>query len=275
MASHPRPTPPSRGITGDLSRLYDVFGDWPGRLARELPGIERHLEAVDARRVLDAGCGTGRHVQALLERGYDAHGADLSHDQLAQAAELLDGHERLHHWCLGEPPSPSLRAAAPFDALICMGNVWPQLVAEADARAAAATFGELVRPGGLVLLGLKAVAVRLESGETYMPLLERQYEGRPLWFVRFVDLSLAPLDDGTRVAEFHMVVVAGDSTTGPESTEALLHRTSRVRAWSPDELHSWLEARGFEQVRVSGKLDDPDAPPPGEDVFASMRVPAR
>jgi len=275
MASPHGSPPPDRGISGDLSRLYDVFVDWPGRLARELPGIERHLAAAGARRVLDAGCGTGRHVQALLERGYDAHGADLSHDQLAQAAELLDGHERLHHWCLGEPPAPSLRAAAPFDALICMGNVWPQLVGESDARAAAAAFGELVRPGGVVLLGLKAVAVRLASGEAYMPLLKREHEGRPLWFVRFVELSLAPLEDGTRVAEFHMVVVAGDSASGPEATEALLHRSSRVRAWSPDELRAWLEARGFDQVRVSGRLDDPEAPAPGEDVFASMRVPAR
>ena len=38
------------------------------------------------------------------------------------------------------------------------------------------------------------------------------------------------------------------------------------------ERRDWLEARGFEQVRVSGKLDDPDAPAPGEDVFASMLV---
>jgi SAM-dependent methyltransferase len=272
MGTHESSSPRGHGITGDLSRLYDVFVDWPGRLARELPGIERHLEAVGARRVLDAGCGTGRHVQALLERGYDAHGADLSHDQLALAAELLEGHERLHHWCLGEPPSPSLRAAAPFDALICMGNVWPQLADEQGARAAAEAFQALVRPGGLVLLGLKAVALRIESGEPYMPLLQREHEGRPLWFVRFVDLSLPPLDDGTRVAEFHMVVVAGDSASGPEGTEALLHSSSRVRAWDPEELRAWLEARGFEQVRVSGRLGDPDAPAPGEDVFASMRV---
>ncbi|MCC7015571.1 MAG: hypothetical protein IT454_23635, partial [Planctomycetes bacterium] len=41
---------------GEMSRLYDVFVDWNGRLARELPGLEAELRAVGARRVLDAGC---------------------------------------------------------------------------------------------------------------------------------------------------------------------------------------------------------------------------
>ena len=264
---------PAQGITGDLSRLYDVFVDWPGRLSREIPGIEKHLGSVGARRVLDAGCGTGQHVRALRERGFEAHGADLSGDMLAQAAELLGGPAGLHAWRLGEPPPPSLRVAAPFDALISMGNVWPQLVSEAQARAAAQAFRELVRPGGLVLLGLKAIAVRFASADPYMPLLKREHRGRPLWFVRFVDLALPALPDGVRVADFHMVVVAGDATAGPEDGEALIHRVTRVRAWDPAELGAWLTERGFERVRVSARLEDPDTPPRGEDVFASMCVP--
>jgi hypothetical protein len=43
----------------DFSSDYDRFVDWPGRLAAELPFIERQLRAVGARRVLDAACGTG------------------------------------------------------------------------------------------------------------------------------------------------------------------------------------------------------------------------
>ena len=264
---------PSPGITGDLSRLYDVFVDWPGRLSREIPGIERHLAAIGAPRVLDAGCGTGQHVRALRERGHEVHGADVSDDMLEQAASLLGGRQGLHAWRMGESPPASLRDAAPFDALIAMGNVWPQLAREAQGRAAAATFHELVRPGGLVLLGFKAVALRKASGNPYMPLMRREHEGRPLWFVRFVDTDLAPFEDGTPAAEFHMVVVAGDASSGAGVREALLHDTARVRAWLPDELGPWFTARGFEDVAVSGKLLDPTVAPTTEDVFVSMRVP--
>ena len=261
------------GIHGPMSRLYDVFVDWPGRLAREMPGIEEHLRAADARRVLDAGCGTGRHVQALLERGYDAHGADASEDMLEEARALIGARERFHLWRMGDEPPPSLPAAAPFDAVVSMGNVWPQLASEADARRALGAFLRLLRPGGLVLLGLKAFAVRRAGGNPYLPLLRRVQDDRPLWFIRFVDFAPAPLADGTPVCDLHMLVAAGDAESGSERTEALLHRATRVRVWSPEELESWLAVHGLIEVRVSARLDDPLAAPQGEDVFASGRSP--
>jgi len=261
------------GITGGMSRIYDVFVDWSGRLGRELPGLERHLASVGAKRVLDVGCGTGRHVQALLERGYDAHGADLSEDMLDQARGVIGEPGRLHRWRLGDEPPASLAALAPFDAVIAMGNVWPQLTEERDARDACAAFRRLLRPGGLVLLGLKAFAVREASGQPYLPLLRRVHEDRPLWFVRFVDFAIPAPAEGVRVCDLHMSVLAGDATTEEERVEALLHRASRVRVWAPDELGRWLAAQGFVDVRVSGRLDDPTAEPASEDVFASARTP--
>jgi SAM-dependent methyltransferase len=266
--------PSSTGFAGRVSRIYDVFVDWPGRLAREMPGIEKHLRAVGARRVLDLGCGTGRHVQALLERGYDAHGADVSDDMLAQARSLV-GAERVHAWRLGDPPPSSVTGKAPFDAAIAMGNVWPILSSESEARGTADAVKQLVRPGGLLLLGFKAFEVRRRSGNPYLPLLRREHEGKVLWFVRFVVFDVLPQPrDGSRACEMHMAVLAGDASTVDEHGEAgaLLHRASRLRSWDPVELTEWLRARGFADVRISGKLDDPEAPVTSEDVFAIARV---
>ncbi|MEW6071101.1 MAG: methyltransferase domain-containing protein [Planctomycetota bacterium] len=261
----------AQAVRGRMSELYDVFVDWEGRLAREVPGIRAHLERSGARRVLDVGCGTGRHVQALLAAGYDAHGADASEEMLAQARALV-GAERFHAWRLGDEPPADLAAGPPFDAVICMGNTWPLVYTEEDARAAARALRRIVRPGGLVLVGLKALGVRRESGNPYLPLLKRQKDGRPLWFVRFVDFAVPPLADGTIVGDLHVVVAAGDGREGGES-EAVLHRTARTRVWMPEELGRWFAAAGFVEVRASGRLDDPGAPPAGEDVFVSARVP--
>ncbi|MCC6405700.1 MAG: class I SAM-dependent methyltransferase [Planctomycetes bacterium] len=267
--TRPETTP---GIRGTMSRLYDVFVDWDGRLARELPGLEKHLASVGARKVLDLGCGTGRHVAALAARGYDVHGADVSDDMLAQARALVGAPERLHAWRMGEPLGDGLRRAAPFDALVCMGSVWPQVASESAARAAASAMLELLRPGGIVVLGLKAFAHRRGTKEPSLPILKREHEGRSLWFVRFVDFTPPPLADGTRVVDLHMAIVAGDALADEQT--ALHHGATRVREWAADELATWLSARGFVDVHVSGKLGDPTVPATTEDVFASARKPA-
>lgn len=258
------------GIRGEMSRLYDVFVDWNGRLARELPGLEAELRAVGARRVLDAGCGTGRHVAALLERGFDAHGADVSDEMLSRASQLLGSSARLHAWRMGDDLPDTLRAAPKFDALISMGNVWPSLVDPGDARRAVAAFRELLRPGGLVLLGLKAFAVRREQQQPHLPLLKRRHEGRALWFVRFVDFDVPQPASGELVCDLHMTVVAGDAS---EPKDALHHGASRMRAWSPDELASFFAHSGLVDVHVHARLGEHASAPTGEDVFVTANAP--
>ena len=105
-----------------------------------------------------------------------------------------------------------------------------------------------------------------------MPLLRRLHADKPHWFIRFVDFAVPPRPDGTRVCDFHMVVVAGDASEGGDA-ETILHRTSRMRVWSPEELEGWFRESGFVEVRASGSMDDPGAPPRTEDVFLSAVVP--
>jgi SAM-dependent methyltransferase len=265
-----------QGLGGPFADLYDVFVDWPGRLGRELPGIEARLSALGARRVLDAGCGTGRHVQALLERGFDAHGGDASEEMLARARAHLGpaAPGRLHRWRLGEEPPASVRALAPLDAVLCLGNVWPSLRADAELAAALASFRALLRPGGLALVGLKAVAIRRASKDPYLPLLRRTRGADVLFFVRFVDFAAggAPREPAEPdLCEFHMTVLRGDA--GAAERAALLHEVTRWRVWSPETLSASFRSAGFEPVRVSASLGDPDAPPAGEDVFVHALAP--
>lgn len=281
---------PGRGadhaIEGRLAELYDVFVDWPARLSREMPGIQRHLDAAGAKRVLDVGCGTGQHVRALREAGYEAHGCDASSDMLEQARALVDDLDaHFWRWRIGEPPPKPLRHAGPFDAITCMGNVWPQVTAAEAVARAAADLRDLLRPGGVAVLGLKAVAVRRERGEAYMPLLKRQFEGRAIYFIRFVDFDVAGEAGGDigadevggdhdggepDVCDFHMTIVRGSAD---EAASAELHEARRLRVWSPEGLHRTFGDAGFDPVHITGKLADEAVEPTGEDVFVIARRP--
>ncbi|MFI5402753.1 MAG: class I SAM-dependent methyltransferase [Planctomycetota bacterium] len=233
-----------------MADLYDVFVDWEGRLGREMPGILKRLRETGARRVLDAGCGTGRHVAALLKEGFDAHGADVSEEMLAQGRALTGAPDRFHLWRMGDEP-PSM--GAPFDAFLCLGNAWPLVE---DPEATLGAIRRLLRPGGLVLVGLKAVEIRRAAKDPYLPLLKRVHEGRPFWFIRFVEF-----EDGD-FCHLHMVV-AGDT---------VLHRSTRMRVWSPETLRTAFQGAKFREVSVSARIGEPGVTPTTEDVFVHART---
>ncbi len=52
--------------------------------------IERELNYDKSRRIIDIGCGTGRHTIELAKRGYSVTGIDLSEAQLRRAREKAE-----------------------------------------------------------------------------------------------------------------------------------------------------------------------------------------
>jgi SAM-dependent methyltransferase len=55
--------------------------------------IEQELKSDKTLRILDVGCGTGRHAIELSKRGYHVTGIDLSESQLARAREKAALHD--------------------------------------------------------------------------------------------------------------------------------------------------------------------------------------
>jgi SAM-dependent methyltransferase len=255
-------------LPGSMVGYYDIFVDWPGRLSREMPALASRLAALGAQRILDVGCGTGHHVRALTEAGFDTIGADPDPGMLDQAREVAG--DRFVRWGLGSEPPPELADAPPFDAVICLGNVWPRFGGGEVARCAADLLGRL-RSGGALIVGLKAFGVQIAEGRLHLPLLRREHEGRVFHFVRFLDATVPPEDDGFSRCDMHMVVAIGD---GVDEAPVATHGTTRLRAWTPATLEACFTAAGFGEVRVSSSIGDPEAPPKTEDVFVHARRPA-
>ena len=56
---------------------------------QDLPKFVKLLRYIKAKRILDLGCGTGRHVIALAKRGFEVYGIDIAKNALNLARERL------------------------------------------------------------------------------------------------------------------------------------------------------------------------------------------
>jgi len=70
----------------NYARRYDQESFTQGT-AGECDFIEREINSGKSTRILDIGCGTGRHSIELARRGYNVVGVDLSESQLERAEE--------------------------------------------------------------------------------------------------------------------------------------------------------------------------------------------
>ena len=98
--------------------------------------------------ILDAGCGTGRHAEALISVGHTVELADGSEPLLDQARRR----------CLGSPAHlldlVDFDIGARFDAVVCRG-VLNDLVGDDERQGCLDQFAKSLVPGGLVILDLR------------------------------------------------------------------------------------------------------------------------
>ncbi len=64
--------------------------------------IEREMNFDKSFKIIDVGCGTGRHTIELTQRGYQVTGIDLSDSMLAKAREKASKHKLSINFCQGD-----------------------------------------------------------------------------------------------------------------------------------------------------------------------------
>jgi SAM-dependent methyltransferase len=136
--------------------------------AQEVAFLVDELALRPGQRVLDAGCGPGRHAHALASRGLDVVGIDLA----ARFVELAAEGESAARFVRADVRRPPLRPAS-FDAVVCLGQGgFGLLGGGAEETYALSALAALLRPGApLVVTALSAYyAVRwLEEGQAFDP----------------------------------------------------------------------------------------------------------
>ena len=220
-----------RALYDEHAALYDtVFADPVGDWVDVVVGV-----APPPATLLDAGCGTGRHAEALAARGYAVTLVDGSAAMLALAAARL-------------PAAPAVVAdlatldlGARFDVVSSRG-VLNDVVEDAARDAVLASFAAHLRPGGVAVFDVR----ELEATR------ERYAGGRSLRRGGFES-------DGVMDGELVRVV---ERVGGSESTAV-------IRPWARGELDARLEHAGFATWTCAPLPERPDR------LLVRARAPAR
>ena len=157
----------------DAPRGDDYDARWQ-RLAAAGESVHGEADLVDAllrehggRRVLDAGCGTGRVAIELAARGFDAVGVDLDPGMLGTArakAPALPWYEADLARLSEVPELPGAAAGAGFDLVVMAGNVMIFVAPGTEATVLTTLRAQLV-PGGLLVAGFQLRRDRLGLAE--------------------------------------------------------------------------------------------------------------
>ena len=237
-----------------FSADYDRFVDWQGRLSIELPFILEQLQAVSAKHILDAACGTGMHAIALAKRAYLVAGSDLSSGMIERAqANAISANVVVQLEIAGFGTLANTFGKGNFDALLCLGNSLPHLLTPIALASALADFAVCLQPGGLLLIQNRNFDSVMTHHERWMEPQSHQ-EGNAEWiFQRFYDFD----PDG--LLTFNIVTLKRE---GLGSWDQRII-TSRLRPLLHSELTTALSSAGFGAItsygNMAGAIFDPES----------------
>jgi SAM-dependent methyltransferase len=238
----------------DYADVYDaIYGakDYAG----ETDLIERLLARHGTRcpcRLLDIGCGTGRHALALTRRGYDVTGIDrspfmLEHAKAAARRELRSGHTAPRFL---EADARQLELRERFAAVIMMFTVLGYQHDDADVSAALAAVHRHLEPGGLFIFdiwnGLAVMAQRPEKRTATAT------EGGS----RVVRESSARVEAERQLCHVHFEVSRTDTGGGVKTWS----EDHTLRYFLPSEIETALRKRNLDLLDLR-RFPDGEAPP--------------
>lgn len=224
---------------GRGAAYYDLLHadrDYAGESAR----LAARLRRLGARRVLELGCGTGRHALELAARGFEVSGLDRSGAMLRaarrrrrRAPEAVRRRLRLHRrdW-LSPPPGP-------FDAAVALFHVVSYAARPRELDAVLAAAAAVLKPGGALLFDAWSRGARRPAPR------ERAAEGRG-WTLRRRSRSAAERGGAVRVVQDFELRRAG--------RVARFSETHRLRPRTRGEVEAALRRAGFVAVRVRSAL---------------------
>jgi ubiquinone/menaquinone biosynthesis C-methylase UbiE len=214
----------------DLVALYDV--DNPAGVDHDY--YRALAETLNARRIIDLGCGTGLLTRALARPGRSVTGIDPSRTMIDWARRQPRAQEV--SWIEGD--ASSIPVTGDVDLVLCTGNTIMHLSGE-DLTAALRQIIRGLRPGGVVSFECRNPAAREWERWTREATIGARDTslGRLTEWIEVIDLT------GERVTfDAHNVLPTGEDRV----------YTSILHFRDADAYQSALNDSGFEDIDVDG-----------------------
>jgi len=229
-------------VFADYSRYYDLLyrdKDYRG----EVDFVTRliHEHAPVATKLLELGCGTGRHAELLATEGFQIHGIDQSEGMLADAlrrkktlprevADRLD-------FSMGD--ARDVRLEQKFDMVVSLFHVMSYMTTNEDLSRAFATAREHLNPGGLFLFDFWYGPAVL----TDPPVVRiKRLADEQLAITRIAEPVLYANEN---CVEVNYEIQVRDKGTGQVN---VLHESHRMRYLFLPEIRNYLYSHGMEPV---------------------------
>jgi len=194
-------------------------------------------------RILDLGCGTGRHAVEFARRGFDVTGVDFSDAMLTRARERATASGGKLDFVQGD--ARTYRGTAPFDAVLMNFNVLGYMNSNDDLTSALATARTNLRPGGI-----------FAADFWYGPAVVIDPPGERLREIAAGEAKFLRHSRGTHEPEQHRIRIAirvielQEDRVRSDSEEV-----HTMRYFFPLELDLALRAHGFRSVALTGYPD--------------------
>lgn len=233
-----------------LSSDYDRFVNWKGRLAYELPFIEKQIARLQSApgqvlEILDSACGTAMHAIALSQLGHHLSAADLVPEMVAQGrmnAKAAGITINLKTAGFGE--LYSIFGAQRFDLLLCLGNSLPHILTGANLTSALEDFAACLHPGGMCLIQNRNFDAVMHKKERWMEPQVHMEDDSEWMFQRFYDF----MPDG--LIRFNIVTLKRDGRTDWKSSVTSTYLRPQLRS----DLVKRLAEAGFRNIQTYGGM---------------------
>jgi SAM-dependent methyltransferase len=219
---------------------YDEFMEHPA-----YPSWVRRLEALSldirprGETAFDAGCGTGKSTEPLLDLGYRVTACDTCPQMLARAHAKLGGRARLIRADLVRLPR-----VGSFDYISCLNDVVNYLLHPKELEAALLALRSNLAPGGVVVFDTSTQAL---YRTIYAQSRRRELNDAVVLWRGETPTDFRP--EG--IARATVEVFAGDTPDSPRATSRHVQRH-----YPEATVRRALERAGLKLVAVYGQRDD-------------------